>query len=115
MGFLYQAELRKNLTETLGVEWEPVQRGVAEISGVGDDVMVHFSRRSVEIRSSSRGPRQAARRGARELRERGRRRQRVERVRRGKARHGAAAWEHLQAAGGGVPVPVQTERSSSVT
>lgn len=49
-GFLYQAELRKNLTETLGVEWEPVQRGVAEISGVGDDVILHFSRRSGEIK-----------------------------------------------------------------
>jgi conjugative relaxase-like TrwC/TraI family protein len=50
VAFRYQAELRKNLTETLGVEWEPVQRGVAEISGVSGDVMLHFSRRSVEIR-----------------------------------------------------------------
>jgi hypothetical protein len=49
-GFLYQAALRKNLTETLGVEWEPVHNGVAEISGIDDEVLKHFSRRSQEIR-----------------------------------------------------------------
>ncbi|MCW3000544.1 MAG: conjugative relaxase [Solirubrobacterales bacterium] len=49
-GFLYQAALRKNLTETLGVEWEPVRNGAAEISGIDDQVLKHFSRRSQEIR-----------------------------------------------------------------
>jgi conjugative relaxase-like TrwC/TraI family protein len=49
-GFLYQAALRKNLTETLGVEWEPVRNGAAEISGIDDRVLKHFSRRSQEIR-----------------------------------------------------------------
>jgi conjugative relaxase-like TrwC/TraI family protein len=49
-GFLYQAALRKNLTENLGVEWEPVHNGVAEITGIDDDVLKHFSRRSQEIR-----------------------------------------------------------------
>jgi hypothetical protein len=49
-GFLYQAALRKNLTETLGVDWEPVRNGAAEISGIDDDVLKHFSRRSQEIR-----------------------------------------------------------------
>ncbi len=49
-GFLYQAALRKNLTETLGVEWEPVRNGAAEISGIDDQVLKHFSRRSREIR-----------------------------------------------------------------
>jgi hypothetical protein len=48
-GFLYQAALRKNLTETLGVEWEPVHNGAAEISGI-DHILKHFSRRSQEIR-----------------------------------------------------------------
>jgi conjugative relaxase-like TrwC/TraI family protein len=49
-GFLYQAALRKHLTETLGVEWEPVRNGAAEISGIDDQVLKHFSRRSQEIR-----------------------------------------------------------------
>jgi conjugative relaxase-like TrwC/TraI family protein len=48
-GFLYQTALRKNLTETLGVEWDPVHNGVAEISGIEDQVLKHFSRRSQEI------------------------------------------------------------------
>lgn len=49
-GFLYQAALRNNLTENLGVEWEPVHNGVAEISGIDDEVLKQFSRRSQEIR-----------------------------------------------------------------
>jgi len=49
-GFLYQAALRKNLSDTLGVEWEPVHNGMADISGIGDEVLKHFSRRSQEIR-----------------------------------------------------------------
>ncbi|HET6507386.1 MAG TPA: MobF family relaxase [Baekduia sp.] len=49
-GFLYQAALRHHLTQNLGVEWEPVHNGVAEISGIDDEVLKHFSRRSQEIR-----------------------------------------------------------------
>jgi conjugative relaxase-like TrwC/TraI family protein len=49
-GFLYQAALRKNLADALGVEWEPVRNGMAEISGIDDEVLKHFSRRSQEIR-----------------------------------------------------------------
>jgi Ti-type conjugative transfer relaxase TraA len=49
-GFLYQAALRHHLTQNLGVEWEPVHNGVAEISGIDDGVLKHFSRRSQEIR-----------------------------------------------------------------
>ena len=49
-GFLYQAALRHSLTQNLGVEWEPVRNGVAEISGIDEDVLKHFSRRSQEIR-----------------------------------------------------------------
>jgi len=50
VGFLYQAALRHHLTQNLGVEWEPVHNGVAEISGIDDEVLKHFSRRSQEIR-----------------------------------------------------------------
>jgi conjugative relaxase-like TrwC/TraI family protein len=49
-GFLYQAALRKNLTDALGVEWEPVRNGMAEISGIDNEILKHFSRRSQEIR-----------------------------------------------------------------
>jgi len=49
-GFIYQAALRHLLTQNLGVEWEPVHNGVAEISGIDDEVLKHFSRRSQEIR-----------------------------------------------------------------
>jgi conjugative relaxase-like TrwC/TraI family protein len=49
-GFLYQAALRHHLTQNLGVEWEPVHNGVAEIRGIDDEVLKHFSRRSQEIR-----------------------------------------------------------------
>jgi conjugative relaxase-like TrwC/TraI family protein len=48
-GFLYQAALRAELTRRVGVEWEPVQHGVAEIHGIHADVRAHFSRRRNEI------------------------------------------------------------------
>ena len=37
-GYLYQAVLRRQLTRTLGVEWAPVRRGQAEITGIPTDV-----------------------------------------------------------------------------
>lgn len=48
-GFLYQAVLRGQLTDELGVQWNPVERGMAEIAGVPDDVLDHFSQRSHEL------------------------------------------------------------------
>lgn len=48
-GFIYQAALRAEMTRTLGTEWRPVQRGLAEPAGVGDDVLKHFSRRRAQI------------------------------------------------------------------
>lgn len=48
-GFLYQAALRGELTERLGVEWGPVHRGSAEIVGVPQAVMREFSRRRREV------------------------------------------------------------------
>jgi conjugative relaxase-like TrwC/TraI family protein len=48
-GYLYEAALRKNLTETLGVEWEPIRNGIAEIRGIDDEVLKHFSQRRAEI------------------------------------------------------------------
>ena len=61
-GYLYQAALRAELTERLGVEWGPVHRGSAEIVGVPKSVTRHFSRRRREIvaRLTERGERSAA-------------------------------------------------------
>jgi conjugative relaxase-like TrwC/TraI family protein len=61
-GFLYQAALRAELTERLGVEWTPVKRGSAEIVGVPRAVVSHFSqrRREVVARLAERGERSAA-------------------------------------------------------
>jgi conjugative relaxase-like TrwC/TraI family protein len=48
-GFLYQAELRREIDERLGLSWGPVQRGAADIEGVGRGVVEHFSQRRAEI------------------------------------------------------------------
>lgn len=50
-GSLYQAALRHELTSTLGVDWEPVHNGVAEIAGFDRELLRAFSRRSEEIRN----------------------------------------------------------------
>jgi conjugative relaxase-like TrwC/TraI family protein len=48
-GFVYQAHLRHLLSARLGVEWEPVRNGWAEISGVPQAVVRAFSKRRDEI------------------------------------------------------------------
>lgn len=48
-GYLYQAVLRDQLTRELGVQWNPVERGMSEIVGVDHDVLDHFSQRSHEL------------------------------------------------------------------
>jgi conjugative relaxase-like TrwC/TraI family protein len=52
--YLYQASLRHQLTERLGVEWSPVDKGIAEVKGIDEPVRRHFSRRRAEIRASMR-------------------------------------------------------------
>ena len=51
-GFLYQAELRAELTRTLGLAWTPVSKGSAEVRGVSDRVIRAFSRRRAEIEAA---------------------------------------------------------------
>jgi len=51
-GYLYQSALRRELTAELGVEWGPVRNGAADLAGVPDDVLRHFSQRRVEILDS---------------------------------------------------------------
>ena len=48
-GFLYQAALRAELTESLGLDWRPVRRGLAEPAGIPEPVLAHFSRRRAQI------------------------------------------------------------------
>jgi len=48
-GVLYQAVLRAELTERLGVGWGPVEQGCADLAGVPRPVIEHFSQRRAEI------------------------------------------------------------------
>jgi conjugative relaxase-like TrwC/TraI family protein len=48
-GFLYQAQLRHELTRRLGVEWAQPHNGVADVAGVDRGLIDAFSRRSREI------------------------------------------------------------------
>ena len=48
-GHVYQAALRAELTHELGVEWQAVRNGYADIEGIGRPVIEHFSQRRVEI------------------------------------------------------------------
>ncbi len=60
-GYLYQAQLRKELTRRLGVEWTPVRNGTAEIEGIPRAAINEFSRRraEIEIRMEQRGEQSA--------------------------------------------------------
>jgi conjugative relaxase-like TrwC/TraI family protein len=49
VGYLYEAQLRHNLTETLEVGWGPVVNGIADISGIPQPVLKAFSTRRAEI------------------------------------------------------------------
>ncbi len=48
-GYLYQAALRAELTESVGLAWGPVEKGTADVSGIDSAVLDHFSQRSHEI------------------------------------------------------------------
>jgi Ti-type conjugative transfer relaxase TraA len=48
-GYLYEAALRRRLTEALGLEWEPAKKGIAEIRGIDERILEHFSQRRAEI------------------------------------------------------------------
>jgi conjugative relaxase-like TrwC/TraI family protein len=46
---LYHAQLRHELTTRLGVAWEPLRHGRADIAGIGPEARRAFSQRSTEI------------------------------------------------------------------
>jgi conjugative relaxase-like TrwC/TraI family protein len=48
-GYLYQAQLRHELTRSLGVEWRQPEQGMAEIAGVPDTVLRAFSQRRAQV------------------------------------------------------------------
>lgn len=48
-GFLYQAHLRAEVVERLGLEWGPVTKGAAELTAVEPEVLSEFSRRRHEM------------------------------------------------------------------
>lgn len=48
---LYHAHLRFELTRALGVAWNPLDRGRADIAGIGPEARREFSRRAAEIRA----------------------------------------------------------------
>jgi conjugative relaxase-like TrwC/TraI family protein len=52
-GFLYQAALREALSRSLGVSWEYMMHGQANVSGFGRDVLREFSRRRIEIEQAA--------------------------------------------------------------
>jgi conjugative relaxase-like TrwC/TraI family protein len=47
--FLAAAELRLQLTRRLGVEWEPAERGLADVAGVPRGAIVEMSKRSQQL------------------------------------------------------------------
>jgi conjugative relaxase-like TrwC/TraI family protein len=49
IGYLYEAQLRHNLTVDLGVEWGEVRNGIADIEHIPMEVLTAFSTRRAEI------------------------------------------------------------------
>jgi Ti-type conjugative transfer relaxase TraA len=48
-GFLFEAEMRHELTNRLGVQWRPARNGISEIDGAPAAVLRHFSKRRSQI------------------------------------------------------------------
>jgi conjugative relaxase-like TrwC/TraI family protein len=48
-GYLYQAQLRFELTRSLGVQWRRPERGMGELAGVPDAVLHAFSQRRAQV------------------------------------------------------------------
>jgi conjugative relaxase-like TrwC/TraI family protein len=48
-GYLFEAQLREELTQRLGVRWQEVRNGIAEIDGFADEHLREFSTRRKKI------------------------------------------------------------------
>lgn len=51
-GTVYQASLRKELTQRLGVAWQEVHDGMADIAGFSPELLRHYSTRRQEIEAA---------------------------------------------------------------
>ncbi|MFN7147899.1 MAG: MobF family relaxase [Microthrixaceae bacterium] len=51
-GYLYQAQLRHELTGRLGVSWRPVVNGLADVDGIDDGLIGLFSKRRERIEAT---------------------------------------------------------------
>ena len=58
---VYEANLRHELTRSLGVRWQEVRNGIAEIEGFEDSHLREFSTRRAEILEAAGGPEASAR------------------------------------------------------
>jgi len=58
---IYEANLRHELTRSLGVRWQEVRHGIAEIAGFEDSHLREFSTRRAEILKAAGGPEASAR------------------------------------------------------
>jgi conjugative relaxase-like TrwC/TraI family protein len=54
-GYLYEAHLRAELTQRVGVAWGPVRNGIADIDGIPETVLRVFSTRRAEIEAEMAG------------------------------------------------------------
>ena len=52
-GYLYQAHLRAEISERLGLEWGPVRKGAAELKDVPPAALEEFSRRRHEMQRAA--------------------------------------------------------------
>ncbi|WP_249011855.1 MobF family relaxase [Conexibacter sp. DBS9H8] len=52
-GYLYQAHLRAEVSERLGLEWGPVKKGAAELQAIPKDVLEEFSKRRHEMQRAA--------------------------------------------------------------
>ena len=59
-GYIYEANLRHELTQCLGVDWQQVRNGIAEIEGFADEHLREFSTRRAQILEAA-GPDASAR------------------------------------------------------
>jgi conjugative relaxase-like TrwC/TraI family protein len=48
-GYLYQAQLRHELTRSLGVEWQQPRQGMAELAGIPERALAAFSQRRAQL------------------------------------------------------------------
>ena len=59
--YIYQANLRHELTRRLGVQWQPTRKGIAEIEGFADPHLRSFSKRRAQILEAAGGADASAR------------------------------------------------------